>query len=125
VSKLPKHSVWTQREGIEVVQALELHFAREAPDTWHAALGGSVLHKGRSEKDLDVIVIPHAADKSPINHAFIIRALDPLLVSFGWKKFLSTRDVHEDWERRGITDEKHVSIWLAADGRRVDVLVLR
>jgi hypothetical protein len=55
---------WTLDQGLQFVQALESFLCQRWQDhengaLVHCALGGSVLHKGESEKDLDVFIYPH------------------------------------------------------------------
>jgi len=44
------------KEGVELIRTLEPKFAEQG---YHLGLTGSVLFKGRSEKDMDVICYPH------------------------------------------------------------------
>jgi hypothetical protein len=47
---------WQLTEGVEFAR----HVEREAiQHGYHVALGGSVLHRGESDKDVDLIVYPH------------------------------------------------------------------
>lgn len=50
--------MWTLIEGINLVNRLEVALKLK---NFHCALGGSVLHKGTSEKDLDIFVYPHSS----------------------------------------------------------------
>lgn len=50
--------MWTIIEGINLANRLEVALEREF---FHCALGGSVLHSGTSEKDLDIFVYPHSS----------------------------------------------------------------
>lgn len=58
----------TIQEGLGIVQQLEPLIA---PLGFHAALTGSVLFKGQSEKDLDIIVYDHdrrnKKDRGPLH----------------------------------------------------------
>jgi len=49
-------SMWTQAEAIVMLSALEPELAMQG---FHCALTGSVLYRGTSTKDLDVIIYPH------------------------------------------------------------------
>jgi hypothetical protein len=51
---------WTLEEGIKFARKLELDLA---PLGYHCAITGSVLYKGRSEKDLDIMIYPHDSTK--------------------------------------------------------------
>lgn len=46
--------MWTLQEGVELVQALEPAVRALG---YHTCLAGGVLHKGRSEKDLDLVFL--------------------------------------------------------------------
>jgi hypothetical protein len=48
--------MWTLEEGIKTTQWLEERLSKIG---FHCALTGGVLFKGKSEKDLDVVVYPH------------------------------------------------------------------
>ena len=52
----PHQCEWTLQEGIKLARTLE---AFAITIGYHIALGGSVLHKGTSSKDLDIFVYPH------------------------------------------------------------------
>lgn len=56
---IPEFSSWELVEGIAIARRLE---AFCAPLGFHVALGGSVLHKGISTKDLDIFIYPHHTD---------------------------------------------------------------
>lgn len=49
--------MWTLEEAIYVVRELE---KKVGPVGIHLGITGSVLYKGSSEKDLDIIVYPHS-----------------------------------------------------------------
>jgi hypothetical protein len=58
-SKLP---VWVLPDAIELARLVE---PKAAECGWHVALGGGVLMRGASDKDVDLILYPHkTADKS-------------------------------------------------------------
>lgn len=46
---------WTLQQAVELIQELE-PAVREL--NYHITLGGSVLHKGSSDKDLDLFIVP-------------------------------------------------------------------
>lgn len=56
--KIEPQLQWTFDQAIDLVRQLELKLKREY-NHYHVALGGSVLHKGLSNKDLDIIIYPH------------------------------------------------------------------
>lgn len=49
--------MWTRETGLARAAELEAHFAFECQV--HFAMGGSVMYRGKSIKDLDLIVYPH------------------------------------------------------------------
>lgn len=51
---------WTLEEAIPLLREVENVLI---PLGYHCALGGSVLHSGHSDKDLDVFIYPHDSDK--------------------------------------------------------------
>jgi len=51
---------WTLQEGIDYIRALQPVFRGF---NYHLALAGSVLNNGRSDKDLDIIVMSMNNDK--------------------------------------------------------------
>lgn len=82
------------------------------------ALAGSVLHKGESKHDLDLIVFPlssETTDLSPARKAFH---------ACGLRLFVGREHVVETWRKQGSRDDKHVEIWERAN-RRVDIFFLR
>lgn len=50
---------WDLEQGITVARRIEEALI---PLGYHCALGGSVLHKGSSDKDLDIFIYPHNAE---------------------------------------------------------------
>jgi len=53
----PKTPIWIlNQETLDLIRSIE---AVAAVHDLHVALGGSVLHKGQSFKDLDLYVYPH------------------------------------------------------------------
>jgi hypothetical protein len=52
----PVNPFWTLEEGIVITRLIEECLI---PMGYHCCLGGSVLHKGQSEKDLDIFIYPH------------------------------------------------------------------
>lgn len=48
--------MWTLEQAIDAMRRLE---AKLAPHGYHVGLIGSVLTKGKSDKDLDIVVYPH------------------------------------------------------------------
>jgi hypothetical protein len=107
-------------ETLAFVRSIEVALR---PVRWHVALGGSVLHKGESVKDLDLIVFPRK--RGPDRPAeFKIGRLHWALTSVGMTQRRTREWMQRNWNRRGIFDEKWVEVWLCPHGRRIDLLVL-
>lgn len=83
-------------------------------------LTGSVLHKGASPKDLDLILYPYNASL-PVDWDKVREYLK----SQGWKVFLTHEQIRKVWEEKKSTDTKHVEVWWSPDMRRVDVFLLK
>lgn len=88
----------------------------------HVALTGSVLQKGESKKDLDVVIFPRQSQRFDLD---LVRGV---LEELGMRCVVSVAEVHRDWRGRGIRDRKKVEIWVVGRGRnrkRVDVMFLK
>lgn len=96
-------SAWTLEEGIALARRLE-PIAIELNS--HIALGGGVLHRGSSEKDVDIFVYPR--DKSTAFHPLP----SVLLKAFGVSYFKETEASYK-------FDTKKV-FFAILDGKRVD-----
>lgn len=48
--------MWTLEQGVDVARSIE---PLAIASGFHVAIGGSVLHRGESQKDLDIFVYPH------------------------------------------------------------------
>jgi hypothetical protein len=48
---------WTLEEGVLLCRLVE---QTVIPAGYHCALGGGVLHRGESDKDLDIFIYPHS-----------------------------------------------------------------
>lgn len=104
--------MWTLEAGLALVRTLEKALA----PNYHAALGGGVLHRGESNHDLDIIILPHHA-----NHLDVKEIHEVLRKHL---RLVVPRDkILEDWRKRGITDMKYVEVW-AEGWRRVDIIIL-
>lgn len=106
--------VWTRRRAIPLLQRLWAHLAPE----FHCALTGSVLYRGSSGKDLDIVVYPSKTRDHKLE------VLHEKLRSFGWALQFTTEQIHEKWRARGNLDEKRVEVWRTRGGHRVDVMIL-
>lgn len=111
-------SLWLFEESLPLLRALEKDLAAVG---WHLALAGSVLFKGESSKDLDVILYPHNTSTTGILDQE--RARD-VLREHGFKLFRTQEEISAYWKALGSTDEKHVEAW-GSKGARLDVFFMR
>lgn len=106
--------MWTLEEALPIVRDLttalrEIRYA--------VALGGSVLYRGTSTKDLDLVVYPYCVPEK--NET----ALKEALVNFGFVLKHNKEYVQEGWRRRGSQDIKHVEVW-TYQNKRVDIIIV-
>ncbi len=103
-------STWTLVLGMQLVQLIEKHMSASNQFKYHAALAGSVLHKGISTKDVDIILYPHRTDEKLSNKDLFDR-----LEKIGVKMFKRI-DFHE-------YDDKIV-FWCSFENKRVDIFLM-
>lgn len=110
-----KREGWTLEQGVEACRVIQ---AAVQPLGFHVGLAGSVLTKGSSTKDLDVIVYPHnRTERPPVEE--VHDALREIGVKLTWdRKFIDEIRV-----KKGSTDTKHVEAFLY-QGKRIDVFFL-
>jgi hypothetical protein len=104
---------WTLTTALPVLIALEAHLA---PVGYHVAVVGSVLVKGASQKDLDIIVMPHKSRGAGANE--LAPAQDAIEAFFSKRlhQCLSTPEKPRDCK---------VVFWLRDfEGRRIDFFFL-
>lgn len=106
--------MWTRDQAIRFVVSVERALNRE----WHAAIAGSVLFRGSSDHDLDIIVWPR---ESGANVTSIFTALD----SLGLTLYITADQMLASRVAQGSCDTKHVEVWHCPDARRVSVVVLK
>lgn len=100
---------WTLAEGVNIIQDLD-PLLRKVGIV--CALTGSVIFKGESTKDLDIILYPY--DDRIL--AFSPAKLEEVLVSFGFKR-TQGMSVEE------LRYPKEIQIW-EFNGKRVDFIFL-
>jgi hypothetical protein len=110
--------VWTRDEAVELLTRLWDHLA---PAGFHVALTGSVLTKGFSKKDLDVIVYPRQTFTS---YELEANLLSNLLKSFGMIKIFDRDFIIARWREKGSEDTKWVEVY-KHEGKRIDVFLLK
>lgn len=110
---------WTLELAFDLIRKLEKHLA---PVGFHIAMAGSVLHKGQSSNDLDLIAFPHDTSHVDMTKAFdALMSAGLVLVHPRWR-------VAKAWVRQESTDTKHVEVWnYIENGRdyRIDLFFLR
>lgn len=108
----PRKSPWT----LEEAQALLLRLRRRLPG-YALGLTGSVLVKGSSKHDLDLIIYPRTTAKQNIER---VRSA---LVRAGLRLRLNHHFVKLMWKRQGSNDTKRVEVW-EYEGKRIDIFFL-
>jgi hypothetical protein len=110
-------TVWTLPEGRRLIQRLERHLRPH----YFSALAGSVLYRGRSAKDLDVVILPMHAGRC------VLAEIYTGLTAAGLEQRVSAARVQRHWRSKGITDTKHVEVWHPCsgvyEGRRIDIIL--
>lgn len=104
--------VWTLQEAIEFIRKLDPMLRLVGYTT---ALTGSILYRGFSHKDLDIMVYP-LSSKHP----------NPEGVKLEFERIGMTmlKDIlvtQASWAARGSDDKKCVEIWADDRGRRIDI----
>lgn len=107
---------WTLNEAVAFLTDLAGHLE---PCGMGVGLMGSVLTKGESRKDLDVILYPMDSSKP-----YPWEVTSSALKGYGLELLVDTDSVHQRWRKLGSQDEKIVQIW-SYKGRRVDVFFLK
>lgn len=87
---------------------------------FHVGLTGSVLYKGSSDKDLDLIVYPHKTGEKTLNDA--VRALKSLGF-VRWFNYKAVRAARGQGDFEYGYDNKKVEIW-RYNKKRVDIFFL-
>lgn len=108
-------AVWNTTTAVEFLRKLWTELERVG---WHCALTGSVLYRGDSDKDLDVLVFPNSTATASL--AKLRRGLQ----AAGLTPWRTNEQVAELWRKRPVDnqDNKHIEIWMKG-ARRVDVIV--
>ncbi len=107
----------TAFDGLMFVRALERELKTVGR---HCALAGSVLHRGQSDKDVDIIVFPRKKRSIPRPN---MRGMRAALRRAGLSPWMSRSKLRANWIKRGIHDNKWAEVWVSSRGR-VGILVL-
>ena len=106
--------VWVLDDAVVFLRTLQEHVELVG---YHVGLAGSVLTKGRSGNDLDIILYP--ATTAHKDYEGLIEALERA----GLKRSIEREVVTRRWRRLGSEDRKHVEVWEYGN-KRVDVFFL-
>lgn len=104
---------WVLDDGLTLVRDL----AERLRPRYFIGLTGSVLVKGRSFNDLDVIVYPGSSVDQ--DKGFV----EKVLTASGLRRLHTVDVVQAKWRRHGSQDAKHVEVW-EYQGKKVDVFFL-
>ena len=105
---------WSLSEGLEVVRELQPYTRRY---NYHLTLGGGVLNRGMSDKDLDLFFLP--MDNGYDTHA-------KQLLWFLQRRFGPGESIWTDYSGDGSSCYSHKFKFVSDEtGRRIDVFILR
>jgi hypothetical protein len=108
-------TMWTREEAIIFIRELSLKMQLAG---YEIALAGGVLKKGKSSKDLDLIIFPTTTER-----ANLVAARNSLR-SAGLVCLMPKEEVQARWlVDHGSRDKKHVEVW-RYKGKRVDLFFL-
>jgi hypothetical protein len=115
-----KNVVWTLADALPLLREVQ---AAVEPLGYHTGLVGSVITKGFSHSDLDMVIYP-ASIKRQAKDAVVA-----VLKELGMRRTHTVEKVHAAWKKMGSDDTKHVEKWMSPDkldyrGRPVDVFFL-
>ena len=114
----PFRSDWTLEDGLDMARQLRRVAAGYG---WHVAIGGGVVHRGWSNKDLDLVMFPHDSTRETFNTR-MIGDIGSILSKSGWELYRTVGEMHSYWETKGSKDRKWVEVWKTPDGKRVDLI---
>ncbi len=110
----PKDPVWRIGEALSFLRML---WDVLEPLGYYVGLTGSVMTKGHSSNDLDIIIYPASTKK--LDRARLLNGLEVA----GLKQRFRRDTVVQAWRGLGSDDEKHVEVWVY-QGKRVDIFFL-
>ncbi len=106
---------WTLEEALDVIRSLNV-CTRAAG--YYVGLTGSVLHKGKSHNDLDLLLVPLSDQQLDYDR------LVGVLRDFGMTLVVDKERVHARWRKVGSNDTKHVEIW-SYKGKKIDCIFVK
>jgi len=107
---------WRAREAAVFVRKLQIEVQKVG---WHTGITGSVLQKGNSDNDLDLILYPHVQTAGDYD------GLVGCLGTFGLVRLFTSEDVARHWKEKGSLDTKHVEVWVDRDKHKIDMFILK
>ena len=111
--------MWVLSSGAELVVQLREEFAaRHLP--LHLGILGSVVYRGWSANDIDIVVYPHRSDE-PLDMPLIYSAFS----SVGLRQIHDMARVHRAWQRQGSSDKKHVEVWADSHRKLIDFFFMK
>lgn len=102
--------MWTLDEAVATCRMFELALKANG---FHCALGGSVLHRGTSQKDVDIFVYPHQAD--PEGEVVDWDKAEKVLATLGAR---ITRSCSHQYDLKRVKEASF-------DGKRIDFFFLQ
>lgn len=123
-----KAVAWTLDDAVALIRVIEKQLAKVHA---HVGITGGVLFRGKSAKDLDLIVYPHNASEPPkidkIKDALAKCDIYPAEAeqTATSRPYSSSRQYRTGgslWFSSG--DNKFVSVYETMDGRRIDIMFL-
>ena len=128
--KILSSKTWWLEEAVWFVRYIQ---SWVEPYRYHAGMVGSVLTKGYSINDLDMVLYPASTkalySREPLG-VVPREYLPTVLHKAGMVRVFDRAFVTEQWRKAGSDDEKHVEVWKCTPGipacadRRVDVFFL-
>jgi hypothetical protein len=116
LKRKPSPPLWVLEEVQGLLRRAEPSFTQAG---YAVGLTGSVLLKGLSHKDLDLLFYP--LDAGEVSK----KALEKVLAEgLGWKRVFEHHQVARLWLRFGSRDTKYVETWQDQLKRRIDVFYL-
>ena len=111
--------MWTLTTALEFIVRLETHLR---PIGYACGLTGSVLTKGGSSHDLDVIIYPLSTATSGSRSYY---GATFALQDMNLEQVFDRAFVQAQWRKKGSLDTKHVEVWRDQKNRRIDFFFLR
>ena len=104
---------WSLTDGIDLARRLTRTLR---PIGYHVGMTGSVLLRGRSANDLDLVIYPASTARMDR------RALFKTLSTTG-RMLYDRETTRAAWRKQDAEDEKDVEVW-EFDGKKVDLFYL-